>query len=116
MTNDDKMFKVLDELSTNIATVLAEQQAQRTDIRSLQREVSSLKIGIETVKTELTIKIETVKTELITKIEAVKTELEEDIETTKLEVKSEIARTSKNHNTRLANLEEHVGISDPTKH
>jgi hypothetical protein len=105
MTNDDKIFTILGELSKNVATILEEQQAQRTDIRSLQRDVSYLKIDIETGKTEL-----------ITKIETVKTELRTEIETVKIELKSEIAKNSKNHNTRLTNIEEHVGIIDPTKH
>jgi len=47
MTNDDKMLKILDELSTNVATILVEQQAQRIDIRSIQRDVSYLKIEVK---------------------------------------------------------------------
>lgn len=94
MTNDDKILKILDVISKNVATILKEQQAQRTDIRSLQRDVSYLRIDIETGKAELVTKLETVK----------------------LELKADIAKTLKTHAGRLTNLEEHTGISDPTKH
>jgi uncharacterized protein YhaN len=100
MTNEDKVLTILGELSKNVATILEEQQAQRTDIRSLQRNVSDIKVDMAS-KDDL---------------EKVKVELEDKIETAKIELKAEIAKNSKNHNTRLTNIEEHVGITDPTKH
>lgn len=100
MTNNDKILTILGELSKNVATILEEQQAQRTDIRSLQHDMSSMKADMAR-KNDL---------------EEVKIELKDDIETAKIEVKAEIAKTSKSHNTRLTNLEEHLRLTDPTKH
>ena len=116
MTSDDKILKILDALSLNVATILQEQQAQRTDIRSLQRDVSYLKIDIETGKSELVTKMEKIEEKIEDKIEAVRAELKADIETAKIELKSEVSKTLKAHSQRLTNLEEHVGIADPTKH
>ncbi|HSX09960.1 MAG TPA: hypothetical protein VLF93_07425 [Candidatus Saccharimonadales bacterium] len=49
-------------------------------------------------------------------IESVKTELITKIEKAKIELKSEITKNVKNTNIRLTYLEEHLGITDPTKH
>lgn len=121
MTNDDRILNILGELTTNVSTILQEQQAQRIDIRSLQKDVSALKDSMDNVKDGINNMVtkddlEKVKIELKDNIEAAKTELKDHIETAKIEVKAEISKPLKNHTIRITNLEDHSGISDPTKH
>jgi DNA anti-recombination protein RmuC len=117
MTNDDKILKILDVLSMNVATVLEEQHAQRTDIRLIHRDVSELKEDISVMKDEVSA-LQKGQSNMKKDIAIIKANMatKNDIETAKIELKSEISRNSKAHNRRLTNLEEHVGVGDPTKH
>ena len=96
MTHDKKILQLLEGLSTNVSTILEEQQSQRIDIRSLQKDVSKINATMAT-KTDL---------------DHVRNELKADIQ----DLRAEVTRILKVHDKRLANLEDNAGLTDPTKH
>lgn len=89
MAHEDRILKLLDELSTNVSTVLEEQHAQRSDIRSIQAMMAT-KDDLAGAEARLKLDIHALR--------------------------SEVSAALKTHEERLRNLEERAGISDPTKH
>jgi hypothetical protein len=104
MTTDDKILKILGALTDNVATVLEEQQAQRTDIRYIQREMAT-KQDLEEVRTEMATK---------TDIEEVRNEIV-DLKIEMHDIKVSLTKKVNSHEKRIDNLEKHTGIPNPDK-
>jgi hypothetical protein len=96
----DHHSKLLTGLTANMATVLEEQQAQRSDIRSLHTEVHGSR---EEVKGE----IEEVKGE----VRAAREEAKRD----NIDLKATVVKKIQSHERRITNLEEHEDIENPEK-
>ena len=90
----DHHGKLLTGLTANMATVLEEQQAQRSDIRSLHTEVHA--------------STEDVKAEII----ASRAEAKMD----NVELKATVVKRFQSDERRITNIEEHEGIENPEKH
>jgi chromosome segregation ATPase len=97
----DHHGKLLTGLTASMATVLEEQQAQRSDIRSLHTEVHETR---EEVKGE----IEEVKGE----IRAARAEAKRD----NMDLKATVVKRFQSDERRITNIEEHEGIENPEKH
>ena len=97
----DRMGKLLTGLTATTATVLEEQHAQRSDIRTLHTEVHASR---EEVKGE----IEEVKGE----IRAARAEAKRD----NMDLKATVAKRFQSDERRITNIEEHEGIENPEKH
>lgn len=97
----DHHGKLLTGLTASMATVLEEQQAQRSDIRSLHTEVHETR---EEVKGE----IEDVKGE----IRAARAEAKRD----NMDLKATVVKRFQSDERRITNIEEHEGIENPEKH
>jgi chromosome segregation ATPase len=97
----DHHGKLLTGLTANMATVLEEQQAQRSDIRSLHTEVHASR---EEVKGE----IEEVKAE----VRAAREEAKRD----NIDLKAAVVKKNQSLDRRVTNLEEQVGVENPEKH
>ena len=96
----DHHGKLLTGLTANMATVLEEQQAQRSDIRTLHTEVHASR---EEVKGEM----EEVKTE----VRAAREEAKRDA----IDLKATVVKKSQSLDRRVTNIEEHEGIENPDK-
>ena len=96
----DHHSKLLTGLTANMATVLEEQQAQRSDIRSLHTEVH---VSREEVKGE----IEEVKGE----IRAARDEAKRD----NIDLKATVVKKIQSLDRRTTNIEQHEGIENPDK-
>src|SRR5213078_3384198 len=94
----DRMGKLLTGLT---ATVLEEQHAQRSDIRSLHTEVHES-------REELKGEIEEVKGE----VRAAREEAKRD----NMDLKATVAKRFQSDERRITNIEEHEGIENPEKH
>ena len=92
--------KVLTGLTASMATVLEEQQAQRSDIRSLHTEVHESR---EEVKGE----IEDVKVE----VRAAREEAKRD----NIDLKATVVKKIQSLDRRTTNIEHHEGIENPEK-
>ena len=90
----DHHGKLLSGLTANMATVLEEQQAQRSDIRSLHTEVHA--------------STEDVKAEII----ASRAEAKMD----NVDLKATVVKRFQSDERRITNIEEHEGIENPEKH
>jgi hypothetical protein len=90
----DHHGKLLTGLTATMATVLEEQQAQRSDIRSLHTEVHETR---EEVKGE---------------IRAARDEAKRD----SIDLKAAVVKRFQSDERRITNLEEHEGIENPEKH
>ena len=90
----DHHGKLLTGLTASMATVLEEQQAQRSDIRSLHTEVHASR---EEVKGE---------------IRAARDEAKRDT----IDLKAAVVKRFQSDERRITNLEEHTGIENPEKH
>ena len=90
----DHHGKLLTGLTANMATVLEEQQAQRSDIRSLHTEVHASR---EEVKGE---------------IREARAEAKRDT----IDLKATVVKRFQSEERRLTNIEEHEGIENPEKH
>jgi hypothetical protein len=90
----DHHGKLLTGLTATMATVLEEQQAQRSDIRSLHTEVHETR---EEVKGE---------------IRAARDEAKRDT----IDLKAAVVKRFQSDERRITNLEEHEGIENPEKH
>jgi hypothetical protein len=97
----DHHGKLLTGLTANMATVLEEQHAQRSDIRSLHTEVHKTR---EEVKGE----IEEVKGE----VRAARDEAKRD----NMDLKATVVKKTQSLDRRVTNIEEHEGIENPEKH
>ena len=96
----DHHGKLLTGLTASMATVLEEQQAQRSDIRSLHTEVHETR---EEVKGE----IEDVKGE----IRAARAEAKRD----NIDLKATVVKKIQSLDRRTTNIEHHEGIENPDK-
>jgi chromosome segregation ATPase len=92
--------KLLTGLTANMATVLEEQQAQRSDIRSLHTEVHGS-------REELKGEIEEVKGE----VRAAREEAKRD----NIDLKAAVVKKFQSVDRRVTNIEEHEGIENPEK-
>ena len=90
----DHHGKLLTGLTANMATVLEEQQAQRSDIRSLHTEVHESR---EEVKGE---------------IREARAETKRDT----IDLKATVVKRFQSDERRITNIEEHEGIENPEKH
>jgi chromosome segregation ATPase len=90
----DHHGKLLTGLTATMATVLEEQQAQRSDIRSLHTEVHETR---EEVKGE---------------IRAARDEAKRD----SIDLKAAVVKRFQSDERRITNLEEHEGSENPEKH
>ncbi len=90
----DRHGKLLTGLTANTATVLEEQHAQRSDIRSLHTEVHETR---EEVKGE---------------IRAARDEAKRDT----IDLKAAVVKRFQSDERRITNIEEHEGIENPEKH
>jgi hypothetical protein len=86
--------KLLTGLSAHMATVLEEQQAQRSDIRSLHTEVHASK--------------EELKEEIV----ASRAEAKMD----NVDLKATVVKRFQSDERRITNIEDHAGIDNPEKH
>lgn len=91
MNNDEKILKILETVAANMATVLSEQQAQRTDIRSLHTDMQSLHTEIHESKAELASKADV-----------------QDLQAT-------LVKQIKSQERRINTLEDEAGIPHPNK-
>ena len=85
--------KLLTGLTANMATVLEEQQAQRSDIRSLHTEVHAS------------------REELKGEIRAAREEAKRD----NMDLKATVVKKIQTHERRISNIEEHDSIENPEK-
>jgi chromosome segregation ATPase len=90
----DHHGKLLTGLTATMATVLEEQQAQRSDIRSLHTEVHESR---EEVKGE---------------IREARAEAKRDT----IDLKATVVKRFQSDERRITNIEEHEGIENPEKH
>jgi len=90
----DHHGKLLTGLTANMATVLEEQQAQRSDIRALHTEVHAS------------------KEELKAEIKAARAEAKMD----NVDLKAAVLKKNQSHERRITNLEEQTSIENPEKH
>jgi outer membrane murein-binding lipoprotein Lpp len=90
----DRMGKLLTGLTATTATVLEEQHAQRSDIRTLHTEVHASR---EEVKGE---------------VRAARAEAKRD----NIDLKATVAKRFQSDERRITNIEEHEGIENPEKH
>jgi chromosome segregation ATPase len=90
----DHHSKLLTGLTATMATVLEEQQAQRSDIRSLHTEVHESR---EEVKGE---------------IREARAEAKRDT----IDLKATVVKRFQSDERRITNIEEHEGIENPEKH
>jgi chromosome segregation ATPase len=86
--------KLLTGLTANMATVLEEQQAQRSDIRSLHTEVHESR---EEVKGEIR-------------------EARDEAKRDTIDLKATVVKRFQSDERRITNIEEHEGIENPEKH
>jgi hypothetical protein len=89
----DHQGRLLTELTANIATVLEEQQAQRSDIRSLHTEVHAS------------------REELKGEIRAAREEAKQD----NMDLKATVVKKIQSLDRRTTNIEHHEGIENPDK-
>src|SRR5437763_5330621 len=92
---------LLTGLTATTATVLEEQHAQRSDIRTLHTEVHES-------REELKGEIEEVKGE----VRAAREEAKRD----NMDLKATVAKRFQSDERRITNIEEHEGIENPEKH
>jgi outer membrane murein-binding lipoprotein Lpp len=97
----DHQGKLLTGLTATTATVLEEQHAQRSDIRSLHTEVHE-------TREELKGEIEEVKSE----VRAARAEAKRD----NIDLKATVVKRFQSGERRITNIEEHEGIENPEKH
>ena len=97
----DHHGKLLTGLTANMATVLEEQHAQRSDIRMLHTEVHASR---EEVKGEM----EEVKTE----VRAAREEAKRD----NMDLKATVVKKIQSLDRRTSNIEDQAGIENPEKH
>src|SRR5215217_6577492 len=90
----DHQGKLLTGLTATTATVLEEQQAQRSDIRSLHTEVHET------------------REELKGEIRAARAEAKQD----NMDLKATVVKRFQSDERRITNIEEHEGIENPEKH
>ena len=90
----DHQGKLLTGLTATTATVLEEQHAQRSDIRSLHTEVHES------------------REELKGEIRAARAEAKRD----NIDLKATVAKRFQSDERRITNIEEHEGIENPEKH
>ena len=90
----DHHGKLLTGLTASMATVLEEQQAQRSDIRSLHTEVHETR---EEVKGE---------------VRAARDEAKQD----NMDLKATVVKKIQSLDRRTTNIEDHSGIENPEKH
>ena len=89
----DHHGKLLTGLTANMATILEEQQAQRSDIRSLHTEVHAS------------------REELKGEIRAAREEAKRD----NMDLKATVVKKIQTHERRISNIEEHDSIENPEK-
>src|SRR5436305_7232371 len=94
----DQQGKILAALASNVATVLTEQQQQRTDIRSLHSEVH------ESEQRQAK-RLEEAKEEILAPLQAGFQAL-----------RGEVGKPLKDHTERIDELEKEAGIPHPHKH
>jgi outer membrane murein-binding lipoprotein Lpp len=97
----DNQGKLLTGLTATTATVLEEQHAQRSDIRSLHTEVHE-------TREELKGEIEEVKSE----VRAARDEAKRD----NIDLKASVVKRFQSDERRITNIEEREGIENPEKH
>jgi uncharacterized phage infection (PIP) family protein YhgE len=97
----DHQGKLLTGLTATTATVLEEQHAQRSDIRTLHTEVHES-------REELKGEIEEVKSE----VRAARAEAKRD----NMDLKATVVKRFQSGERRITNIEEHEGIENPEKH
>jgi len=90
----DRMGKLLTGLTATTATVLEEQHAQRSDIRTLHTEVHES------------------REELKGEIRAARAEAKRD----NMDLKATVVKRFQSDERRITNIEEHEGIENPEKH
>ncbi len=96
----DQHDKLLAGIADNMATFLTEQQAQRTDIRSLHTDMGSLHKELHAAKDEL-------KAEIL----SARSEAKAD----NMDLKATVIRQLKDHEKRIDALEDEAGIPHPDK-